>query len=103
MKRIILALTAALIACTPSGTTPLKQTWEMMEFETKVVLVREDKIRQTCADLGVPYEANGCGAINYAKKQCTIYVMPQRWQEDAPRLQIIGHEIWHCMYGQWHD
>ena len=103
MKKIISFLALfGLVSCN-DGTRALKQTWEMDEFTTKVVLVREDRIQEVCSNLGVPYDANGCGAIDVSKKKCTIYVMPQRYQEDAQRLQIIGHEIWHCMYGQWHD
>lgn len=99
---LLAAVAATLIAC--GGSEPaLKQTRDDQTFQMVVNIVPEDKITDTCTKLGVQYEANGCAAFNLDTKVCNIYVMPQRYQQDVDRLTIIGHEVWHCRYGVWHD
>ena len=106
MKKLVLIAAVALAACTPQSDESrekLKQTREDYSFTMNVVIVSENKITETCSKLGVKYEANGCAKFDLDKKECTIYVMPQRFSEDKERLIIIGHETWHCVYGRWHD
>lgn len=105
MKSFFLIAVLSLIAACGSGSSeqPLKQTRDDKTFTMNVVIVPEAQIQQKCSDLGVQYEANGCNAFDTVSKICTIYVMPQRFQQDTERLTIIGHELWHCRYGQWHD
>lgn len=92
----------ALVGC-DNQPQPLKQTRDDPKFSVELQIVPENKIQETCAALGVEYTANGCNAFNTSTKTCVIYVMPQRYQEDTQRLAIIGHEVWHCRYGAWHD
>lgn len=100
----IVSAPALMVACGPNGSEqPLKQTRDDQTFTMNVQIVPESRIEQKCSDLGVKYEANGCAAFDIVTKVCTIYVMPQRYQQDTERLTIIGHETWHCRYGQWHD
>lgn len=105
MKTLLTILAAvALVGCGDNQKQlPLKQTRDDPKFSVELHIVPEDKIKQQCEALGVEYTADGCNAFNTETKTCVIYVMPQRYQEDAQRLQIIGHEIWHCRYGAWHD
>lgn len=103
-KLFLLSLALLLASCdsnTPSA--PIKQTRDDPVFTTELVIVPEHQIKKTCADLGVVYEANGCNAYYLDEKKCVIYVMPQRYPQDEQRLTIIGHELWHCRYGEWHD
>lgn len=104
MKRLAILLSfLALAGCGDNKPTPLKQTRDDPNFTTEVVIVPENKINQLCTDLGVQYEANGCSAFYMPARKCIIYVMPQRFMYDKERLEIIGHELWHCRYGEWHD
>jgi hypothetical protein len=102
---LAVSLTAVLLAaCNPSSSElPLKHTRDDKTFTMNVEIVADSQIEQKCSDLGVKYEANGCAAFDTVTKVCTIYVMGQRFQQDDDRLIIIGHETWHCRYGQWHD
>jgi hypothetical protein len=81
----------------------LKHTRDDKTFTMTVELIDADKITEHCSNLGVPYEANGCTAFNLDTKHCTIYVSGQRFTHDEERLTIIGHETWHCRFGEWHD
>lgn len=104
MKKILYTFAFLLAACSPqANNTELKKTREDYTFTMNVVIVPEDKITETCTKLGVNYQANGCAKFDLDKKECTIYVMPQRYSQDKERLEIIGHETWHCVYGRWHD
>lgn len=107
MKKILAIAAVLLAACSPSddigGSEKLKQTREDYSFKMNVVIVPESKIVETCTKLGVQYEANGCAKFDLNLKECTIYVMPQRFAHDEQRLALIGHETWHCVYGKWHD
>lgn len=104
MKKLFVVLSLALLAsCGDKPHESLKQTRDDPNFTVEWVMVDDGKIVQTCSDLGVKYEANGCNAFYPAQKKCVIYVMKQRFAEDTQRLAIIGHELWHCRYGEWHD
>lgn len=81
----------------------IQQTRDIETFMLTVKITDETKIKQVCSDLGVQYEANGCATYNFDTNHCVIYVMPQRYTEDSQRLEIIGHELWHCRFGQWHQ
>ena len=101
-KYLLFPILFGLLSCTPSD-KPLKSTREDYSFEMNVVIVPANQITETCTRLGVQYEANGCASFDLDKKVCTIYVMPQRYENDSERLALIGHETWHCVYGRWHD
>jgi predicted small secreted protein len=111
MKRLFqfglsLTLLAALVlaACNnTSGGGKLKQTRDDPTFQVTLHIVPDNQITAKCAELGVEYEADGCNAFNLDKKTCDIYVSGQRWSGDTDRLAIMGHELWHCRFGKWHD
>jgi hypothetical protein len=92
---------ALLTSCTKQA--PLLEPRSNLSFRTHVHVIDESRIKDKCADLGVAYEANGCTAYNLDTDTCDIYIMPQRYQQDDERLVIMGHELWHCMHGQWHN
>lgn len=104
MKIISTALVAlALLVGCNSNEVPLKQTRDDNTFTMTVQLIDADKITDKCNSLGTTSDSNGCATFDTVSKVCTIYVMPQRYQQDEERLIIIGHETWHCRFGQWHD
>jgi hypothetical protein len=104
MKTIaVIGLLSLLLAACGGESEPLRQTRDDREFTVSMHIVDERDIAKTCADLGVLYEANGCAAFNLDTKHCDVYVMPQRFAHDGERLETIGHELWHCRFGRWHD
>lgn len=101
---VILIFTAILVSsCDKKPNFELAHTRNDPNFSVELILIDEGKIEQVCRDLGVQYEANGCAAFYSEQKLCKIYVQPQRYVNDAARLEIIGHELWHCRFGEWHD
>lgn len=81
----------------------LKQTRDDKTFTMTLELMPANTIEAHCKRLGVQYQANGCAAFNLETKHCTVYVAPQRFANDDERLAILGHEVWHCRFGVWHD
>lgn len=92
---------AFLTSCTKQAS--LLETRNDMTFQTIVHVIDERQIKDKCASLGVEYDANGCSSFNLDTRTCEIYIMPQRYQQDDERLVIMGHELWHCMHGKWHN
>jgi hypothetical protein len=103
MKRLAILLSFLALSACDNSPKPLMHTRDDPNFTTEIVIVPDNKITETCNKLGVQYEANGCNAFYPVEKKCVIYVMPQRFMYDEQRLSIIGHELWHCRYGEWHD
>lgn len=103
MKKMLAMLSLVFLASCNNGPEELKHTRDDQKFSVELVIVPDNQITDTCSKLGVQYEANGCNAFYPNEKKCVIYVMKQRFMYDEERLKIIGHELWHCRYGQWHD
>lgn len=83
--------------------TSLVQTRDTPEFNMIMEIVPAERIQSVCAALGVQYTANACNSFNLDTNTCHIYVAPQRHAHDEERLALIGHEVWHCRYGKWHE
>lgn len=109
MRNVFLAsiLTAVLAAgcdVNHSADSPndIVPTRDDKTFTMTVETVPADRITQRCVELGVKYEANGCASFNLDTKHCTIYVVPPRFENDKEWFAVVGHETWHCRFGEWH-
>lgn len=102
MKKYLLAL-FLLTGCDAVNKEPLKQTKDDQVFTVDLRVIPEIAVTELCTKLGVKYNANGCNSFNHTTKVCTIYVAAPRYVEDADRLAIIGHELWHCRFGEYHE
>lgn len=103
--RSIIGLTLILAGCTIEGTPtsePIAPTRTWDTFTTNVVVMSKNKIQNHCANLGVPYRANGCARIDLVTKNCTVYVPTIINMDDDAAFQVWGHELAHCTYGQFH-
>lgn len=36
------------------------------------------------------------------EKRCDVHTLTVRGQNDTKRIETLGHEILHCLYGRWH-
>ena len=93
-----------ILACTGIATKqdPVLQTRDDPTFTVTLVLMSQEAVTAKCASLGAP-EMKACNAFHLDKKHCTIYATPQRFAFDTERLETLGHELYHCRFGQWHD
>ena len=55
----------------------------------------DEQVSSACAKEGLTYKANGCAFGN--TNNCTIYAVEPSSFRDDTRLQILGHETWHCL------
>ena len=52
--------------------------------------------------------SDGVGSVSafatlYPKDEyCIIWTQPIRHQKDSQRIELLGHEFLHCIYGRWH-
>lgn len=100
---ILLVSVFALASCDRFSQQPLTQTRDTKTFTMTVEVVPENQITEVCEKQGLDFKANGCAVYVPETNHCTIYVMPQRFVRDQERLTLIGHETWHCRFGQWHE
>lgn len=103
MKLLALFLAIPLLASCFDVQEPLKSTRDDKTFTMTIELVDLSEVTEICSKLGVPYDANGCAAFDLDTKHCTVYVPPLRHAADSERMEILGHEAWHCRFGKWHD
>lgn len=71
------------------------------QFQTTIVAT--DNVQQACEResrnrgfSGFGYTVNSCAFWNDARTECTI-VVPKN-----ATMHILGHELLHCMKGNWH-
>ena len=77
-------------------------TRDTKDFTVRLNIVKERDIQATCERLGVPYEAEGCNAFHSPANFCDIYVMMPESMDDDKKMEIIGHELLHCRFGEYH-
>lgn len=58
------------------------------------------EVAQLCGDAGL-LEDFGCQKPR--DFGCELVVLKPRGFDDAPRIQTLGHELWHCFHGPVHD
>ena len=104
MRASYLIIPLLVFACTSVNNSrpPVLKTRDDPTFTVTLVLMSPEAVTVKCASLGVP-ERKACNAFTTGTKQCTIYAPPQRYAEDEERLETLGHELYHCRFGQWHD
>jgi hypothetical protein len=106
MKYFLLPFLIALAGCGEVANTfseKIVPTWDEKTFTMTVNIVPEKEITDFCTNLGVKYDANGCSSFNSQTKECVIYVVEPRHVDDTERFSVIGHETWHCRFGEWHQ
>lgn len=104
MKNLLVTVISCLFLLSCNKTeNQIKPTRDNKSFNMTVEIVTEKNIVQFCDNLGVSYHANGCAKYYPDKNECTIYVMPPRSVDDTELFAIVGHETWHCRFGEWHS
>lgn len=106
IKLLLVGLTLfviGLLAELKGSEVKLHQTRDDRTFTLTLELLPPAKVTEKCKQLSAGDDRNGCTVFNLDTKTCTIYAAPQRYPFDDQRLAVIGHEVWHCRYGIWHD
>jgi hypothetical protein len=51
------------------------------------------------------FTSRGCSNWSDREKvrECSIIAPMPRHEKDYERMATLGHEFWHCLYGNWHD
>ena len=102
MKVLRFLILAALSAC--ASTTPDPHD------NVTVVWNKVDDPHAACAKLdggrNQVFAIRGCSKWSDASaggRTCSIYAREPRNELDTPAFATLGHELMHCMQGNWHD
>lgn len=103
---VAIAIAVSVIGCDSAsgfgGGERIIPTRDTKDFSVRLNIVKERDIKLVCEQLGVQYESNGCNAFHSPQNFCDIYVMMPDSVSDTKKLEIIGHELLHCRYGEYH-
>jgi hypothetical protein len=75
------------------------ETTSKSTITTNTVTVKwfdsDKEVAEACVTEGLHHIANGCafGTTSH----CTIYAVQPSSFDDKHRLEILGHELWHCL------
>jgi len=97
VKLAALAIAALLLAGCASP-QPLRQ-----DRELRTVLVTVATSREAPFACGEVAEAAGCTYRFYDEASCVVVVPRPQDQGDTWAMRVWGHELMHCVYGQWHE
>lgn len=106
---ILFFLVLALSGCEKASGPPLQTectfetplTVSVIEYATESELAQKwEYYNRTKLPEGA--EAKGFATYNLVTKTHTLHVMKIRGQNDADRIQTIGHELMHSFCGDWH-
>jgi hypothetical protein len=99
---ILLFLTALLAGCaaTPAADSGVSVVWNRVE-----------EPHAACESLSGRknfFNILGCSqwqepATQGGPRVCSIYAPPPRNERDLQRFATLGHELMHCLDGNWHD
>lgn len=99
----LLFASLALASCGPTPSTPGvdgykfgKETFLRTDMKLRVVLLpNQAELRK----IGPPKEGLMAFAKLYPDGSCTIYMVDARSKYEP---EWLGHELTHCIYGEWH-
>ncbi len=101
--RIFAVVFAALLfGCSAA---PLHEEFERNEVSLVTHVLPRENVRAVCADLSgdLKLMARGCARFSPGVPTCDIFIPEPRNQDDATAFTTIGHEVWHCLRGRFHD
>jgi hypothetical protein len=108
MRSKLLAVAAALLlsSCKPTGTdgyTFEKAQFTQTSFTVTMVLVQnEQELVKLAPPAAIKLQGSKGELFAFGKvgpNRCTIYAVDPAAQY---RPQNLGHELTHCIYGEWH-
>lgn len=102
MKPLLICL--LLSAC--SSAPVVQQSFVANEWTMRMVVVEYPDT--VCREKGAVSQGGtvaGCSVLDYTKEHriCTVYVRAPLQSDDHRRLSTIGHEVWHCARGDFHQ
>jgi hypothetical protein len=106
--RLLLALLLVLLpACAATNVSAPPASAE----RAGVVWYRVENPQAVCEDLSGRrefFKILGCSkwiaaGASGAERQCAIYAPEPRDERDVQRFATLGHELMHCLDGNWHD
>lgn len=107
MKKYLIALALVLASCSQSagkdGYTFNKEQFTHKNFEIEIVTYKNlSELRHTArTKYNVTNEKLAAFSIVYPiSNKCVVHIIDPKIKYEP---EFIGHELTHCIYGQWHS
>lgn len=100
------ALIAVLLAGCASPEIPLKRDYEKQTVLVQLTVIPPERISSLCAGMANdPGRQSGACARHSPDpaRPCQIFAVEPRHLNDTWAFAALGHELWHCMRGSFHD
>jgi hypothetical protein len=95
----------ALLAGCATPEIPLKPDYEKHTVLVQLAVVPQERISNTCAALANdPGRLSGaCARHSRDDRPCQIFAVEPGHLHDTGAFAALGHELWHCFRGSFHD
>jgi len=98
MRKIIIAL---ILSIPLLAASKLPATSNNTDFRLVVHYAPLQDLRKLCKK-SVNLFAPGCAKVDKEKRICEIWIPEPKDIDDWTAFQISGHEVWHCILGDFH-
>lgn len=105
---ILVVVGTAVTGCTPAPALPLDKSGDELRI-TVTYHDTLDSLQQTYALASQVhgsdnyYDANGFSLWSEDGDWCDIHALRVRTGIDTSRMNVLGHELTHCLHGRFHD
>lgn len=102
--RLALLILALLAGCA-SPEIPLKRDYEKHTVLVQLAVVPRDRISNLCAGLANDpgRQSGACARHSRDDRPCAIFAVEPAHLNDTWAFAALGHELWHCFRGSFHD
>ena len=102
MKRLLFLLLALSAGC---AETNMLKDFEVYRVSVRLIIMDKDRISAFCESIiDRPGDhLDGCARWSKDRTSCEIYVTAPEYANDFARMATIGHEVWHCFRGRFHN
>jgi hypothetical protein len=106
LRRISVAALLAPLLAACAAPEPLKPDYQRDDVRLHAHVYDDyPQLMRTCAGLMLHPEltVGACARHTVAHDTCEIFIPQPRHQTDDIVFAMIGHEVWHCLRGRFHD
>lgn len=98
-------------AAAPEFAGPIQPEFERQSVEVEIVWTSTEEIRTALEshvidsglEIATPDQGKWYGVANAHGDKCYILAARPEDANDWPRFAILGHELAHCLWGDWHE
>lgn len=101
----ILAMIALLVFVLQAGKVDLVKQYDLtgQEMTITITFANTQEIREKFEEInGYESDVRAFATLYPETNECVVFTRPVEHQTNIARMELLGHEVLHCLYGQWH-